>query len=1045
MAKFFIDRPVFAWVIAIGIMLAGILSIFTLPVAQYPQIAPPKIVIRASYPGASAKTVETNVIQIIEQRMVGLDNFLYMNSQSSSVGSAQVTLTFAPGTDPDTAQVQVQNKLQSALSRLPQIVQRLGVRVTKAQSTFLMIVGLISPDGTYQDYDLSDLMVSRMVDSLQRVEGVGNITVFGGKYAMRIWINPHKLNRYQLTPQDVLAAIHSQNNQVSVGSLGGTPAVPGQEISAIITTQNMMHSPEEFGNILIKVNANGSGVRLADVARVEIGSESYTTTAAYNGHAAVGAAVDLATGANAMATAKAVKAKVAELKQYLPADVEVVYPFDTTKFIEVSITEVVHTLIEAVVLVVLVMFLFMQNVRATLIPAIAVPVVLLGTFGIMSVFGFSINTLTMFGLVLAIGLLVDDAIVVVENVERLMAQEKLSAIAATRKTMDEIVGALVGVAVVLSAVFIPMAFFGGSTGTIYRQFSITIVSAMVLSVIVAVILTPALCATLLKPPSEDGQGEEGHGRQRRIWSGFNRLLEQGTRQYTHVVAFVLKRMGRFTLIYLFLLLCMGFLFVKLPTAFIPEEDQGILITMAQLPSGATLERTTKVLDKVQQYFLTREKDTVDSIFTVSGFSYAGMGQNMGMGFVQLKNWEERKAPGQDVNAIIGRSMGFFSGIKEAMVFSFNLPSIPGLGTATGFDLFLKDRAGMGHEKLIAARNMVLGMAAKNPVLGMVRPNGMEDTAQYNLHVDYEKAMALGLQVDQINQALGIAWGSAYINDFLNQGKIKQVYIQADARYRMNPQDINLWHLRNNKGQMVPLSAITQGTWGYGSPQLERFNGDSALELIGQAAPGYSSGEAMKAISDIIGSLPDGFGFEWTGASYQEVQSGQKAQFLYLMSLLVVFLCLAALYESWSVPFSVILAVPLGVLGALLAAFCRGLENDVYFQVGLLTTIGLSAKNAILIVEFAKQRVDAGMELIPAALEAARLRLRPILMTSLAFILGVLPLAISTGAGANSRHAIGTGVLGGMVSATVLALVFIPLFFVAIYGFFGKSGTGKKQK
>ncbi len=1033
MARFFIDRPIFAWVIAIGIMMAGILSIFTLPVAQYPQIAPPKIVIRASYPGASAKTVETNVIQIIEQRMVGLDNFLYMNSESSSVGSAQVTLTFAPGTDPDTAQVQVQNKLQGAISRLPRIVQRLGVRVTKAQSTFLMIVGLISPGGTYQDYDLSDIMVSSMADSLQRVEGVGNLSVFGGKYAMRIWIDPHKLNRYQLTPQDVLTAVQIQNNQVSVGSLGGTPAVPGQEISAIITTQNMMSSPEEFGNILIKVNSNGSGVRLADVARIEIGSESYATAAAYNGHAAVGAAVDLATGANAMATARAVKAKVAELKKYLPPDVEVIYPFDTTKFIEVSITEVVHTLIEAVILVVLVMFLFMQNVRATLIPAIAVPVVLLGTFGIMAVFGFSINTLTMFGLVLAIGLLVDDAIVVVENVERLMAQEKLSALEATRKTMDEIVGALVGVAVVLSAVFIPMAFFGGSTGTIYRQFSITIVSAMVLSVIVAVILTPALCASILRPPAEDG-----HGRQRKLWAWFNRTLERGTLGYTHAVASVLKRMGRFALIYLILLLGMGYLFVKLPTAFVPEEDQGIVISMVQLPSGASLERTKKVLDKVQKYFLTREAQNVDSIFTVSGYSYAGMGQNMGIGFVQLKDWEERKAPGQSVAAVIGRSMGFFSGIREAMIFSFNLPAIPGLGTATGFDLFLKDRTGKGHEQLIAARNMVLGMAAKNPVLGMVRPNGMEDTAQYHLHVDCEKAMALGLQVDQINQALAIAWGSSYINDFLNQGKIKQVYIQADAKYRMNPQDMNLWHLRSNKGQMVPLSAIAQGKWGYGSPKLERFNGDSAVELIGQAAPGYSSGEAMEAIAGIIDRLPDGFGYEWTGASYQEAQSGKKAPILYLISLVVVFLCLAALYESWSVPFSVILAVPLGVLGALLATYFRGLENDVYFQVGLLTTIGLSAKNAILIVEFAKQRVDSGMELIPAALEAARLRLRPILMTSLAFILGVLPLAVSTGAGANSRHAIGTGVLGGMVSATALALVFIPLFFVLIYRLFGKK-------
>ncbi len=783
---------------------------------------------------------------------------------------------------------------------------------------------------------------------------------------------------------------------------------------------------------MIKVNGDGSRVRLADVARVEIGSEGYYTMGYFNGQPAAGAAVSLATGANAMATATAIKEKVRELEPYLPPDVKVIYPFDTTKFIKVSIDEVTHTLIEAIALVLCVMFLFMQNFRATLIPAIAVPVVLLGTFGAMAVFGFSINTLTMFGLVLAIGLLVDDAIVVVENVERVMAEQGLSAREATRKTMDDITSALVGVAVVLSAVFVPMAFFGGSTGAIYRQFSITIVSAMTLSVIVAIVLTPALCATMLKPHSRgNGTGKRG------FFGWFNRGFDKMTQGYVGSVSYIVRRMGRFTCIYLLLVAGMWVLFSQLPTSFIPDEDQGIVISMVQLPAGATLERTQAVLDRVQEYFLTKEKENVNSIFTVAGFSYAGMGQNMGMGFVELKNWDQRKSPGQEVNAIIGRSMGFFSRIREAMVFAFNLPAIPGLGTATGFDLFLKDRTGQGHEKLIEARNMVLGMASQNPGLAMVRPNGMEDASQYDLDLDYEKAMALGLNLDHINHTLAIAWGSDYVNDFLNKGKIKRVYIQADADYRMNPEDMNLWYLRNNRGEMVSLSTIAKGRWGFGSPRLERCNGDPAVEILGQAAPGRSSGEAMKEIADIITGLPGGFEYEWTGASFQEAQAGNKTTILYAISLLVVFLCLAALYESWSVPFSVMLAVPLGILGALLATYFRGLGNDVYFQVGLLTTIGLSAKNAILIVEFAKQRVDGGMDLIPAAVEAARLRLRPILMTSLAFMLGVLPLAVSTGAGANSRHAIGTGVLGGMTSATVLAIFFIPLFFVLILGLFRK--------
>ena len=1030
MVRFFIDRPIFAWVIALVIMLAGGLAAIRLPIAQYPEIAPPEVTITTKYPGASAKTIEDSVTQVIEQNMTGLDHFIYMKSESSSAGTVTITLTFESGTNPDIAQVQVQNKLQQALSLLPQEVQREGVQVTKSNSTFLMVVGLISTDNSQDRHDLSDFMVSTLRDPLSRTPGVGSIQIFGAQYSMRIWLDPHKLNSYQLTPLDVRTAIQAQNNQVAVGDLGGTPSVAGQQVSASMMAQTKMSSTEEFAQIFLKVQNDGSQIRLKDVARVEIGGESYDSIASYNGQPTGAMAITLATGANALDTAKAVRNKLSELQPYFPAGVQVVYPYDTTPFVEISIKEVAHTLIEAIILVFLVMYLFLQNFRATLIPTIAVPVVLLGTFGVMAAFGFSINTLTMFGLVLAIGLLVDDAIVVVENVERIMAEEGLSPLEATRKSMDQITGALIGIALVLSAVFVPMAFFGGATGAIYRQFSLTIVSAMALSVLVALILTPALCATLLKPVQPGT-----HQQKRGFFGWFNRTFENGADRYRESVAYVLKRTGRFGLIYLLLIGGMVFLFSQLPTSFLPEEDQGVFFTMVQLPTGATQERTQRILEQVRNHYLTEEKSNVKSVLTVAGFSFAGTGQNMGIAFVQLKDWSERKNPEQSVKAVIGRAMGSFLQIKEAMVFAFNLPAITALGNSIGFDFFLQDRAGLGHEKLIEARNQLLGMAAQNPNLVRVRPNGMEDAPQYNLKVDYEKAMAFGITVDDINTTLSTAWGSYYVNDFINSGRIKKVYLQADAPYRMQPEDVAYWYVRNSTGGMVPFNTFTTGHWSFGSPRLERFNGNPAIEIVGEATPGKSSGDAMAVIGQLVAQLPGGIGYEWTGASFQEAQAGSQAPALYAISLLVIFLCLAALYESWSVPFSVMLAVPLGVLGALMAAYVRGLENDVYFQVGLLTTIGLSAKNAILIVEFAKRRYDKGKDLVEATVNACRLRLRPIIMTSLAFMLGVLPLAISTGAGANSRHAIGTGVLGGMLSATVLAIVFIPLFFVVVMRLF----------
>ncbi|WP_437608686.1 multidrug efflux RND transporter permease subunit AcrB [Erwinia sp. V71] len=1034
MAKFFIDRPIFAWVIAIIIMLAGALSILKLPIEQYPNVAPTAIEITASYPGADAKTLQDSVTQVIEQNMNGLDGQMYMSSSSDSSGTVTLTVTFESGTNPDIAQVQVQNKLQLAMPLLPQEVQQQGIQVQKSSSSFLMVAGFISEDGTMTQNDISDYVGSNIKDPISRVSGVGDTQLFGAQYAMRIWMDPHKLNNYQLTPVDIISAINSQNAQVAAGQLGGTPPVPGQQLNASIIAQTRLTSTDEFGKILLKVNTDGSQVRLRDVAKIELGGESYEVIAHYNGKPASGLGIKLATGANALDTANAVKAELAKLEPFFPSGLKVVYPYDTTPFVKISIFEVVKTLAEAIVLVFIVMYLFLQNFRATLIPTIAVPVVLLGTFAIIGAFGYSINTLTMFGLVLAIGLLVDDAIVVVENVERVMVEEGLPPKEATRKSMGQIQGALVGIALVLSAVFIPMAFFGGSTGVIYRQFSITIVSAMVLSVIVAMILTPALCATMLKPVAKGD-----HGKTTGFFGWFNRMFDKSTHHYTDSVGHIIRSTGRYLVIYLAIVVGMAVMFVRLPSAFLPEEDQGVLLTMAQLPAGATQERTQKVLDQVTDYYLKNEKENVNSVFTVNGFGFAGRGQNTGIAFVSLKPWDERSGSENKVPAIAGRAMGALSAIKDGMVIPFNLPAIVELGQATGFDFQLLDQANLGHEKLTQARNQLFGMIAQHPdTLVGVRPNGLEDTPQYKLDIDQEKAQALGVSLSDINTTLTAAWGGTYVNDFIDRGRVKKVYLMSEAPYRMLPSDIGNWYVRNSSGSMVPFTAFASAKWEYGSPRLERYNGLPSMELLGQAAPGKSSGEAMDLMENLASQLPAGIGFDWTGMSYQERLSGNQAPALYAISLIVVFLCLAALYESWSIPFSVMLVVPLGVIGALIFTTVRGLSNDVYFVVGLLTTIGLSAKNAILIVEFAKDLMEKeGKGLVEATLEAVRMRLRPILMTSLAFILGVLPLTISTGAGSGAQNAVGTGVMGGMVTATVLAIFFVPVFFVVVRRRFSK--------
>ncbi|EDT9601685.1 efflux RND transporter permease subunit [Salmonella enterica] len=1028
MANFFIRRPIFAWVLAIILMMAGALAIMQLPVAQYPTIAPPAVSISATYPGADAQTVQDTVTQVIEQNMNGIDNLMYMSSTSDSAGSVTITLTFQSGTDPDIAQVQVQNKLQLATPLLPQEVQQQGISVEKSSSSFLMVAGFVSDNPNTTQDDISDYVASNIKDSISRLNGVGDVQLFGAQYAMRIWLDANLLNKYQLTPVDVINQLKVQNDQIAAGQLGGTPALPGQQLNASIIAQTRLKDPEEFGKVTLRVNTDGSVVHLKDVARIELGGENYNVVARINGKPASGLGIKLATGANALDTVTAIKAKLAELQPFFPQGMKVVYPYDTTPFVKISIHEVVKTLFEAIILVFLVMYLFLQNIRATLIPTIAVPVVLLGTFAVLAAFGYSINTLTMFGMVLAIGLLVDDAIVVVENVERVMMEDNLSPREATEKSMSQIQGALVGIAMVLSAVFIPMAFFGGSTGAIYRQFSITIVSAMALSVLVALILTPALCATLLKPVSA-----EHHEKKSGFFGWFNTRFDHSVNHYTNSVSGIVRNTGRYLIIYLLIVVGMAVLFLRLPTSFLPEEDQGVFLTMIQLPSGATQERTQKVLDQVTHYYLNNEKANVESVFTVNGFSFSGQGQNSGMAFVSLKPWEERNGEENSVEAVIARATRAFSQIRDGLVFPFNMPAIVELGTATGFDFELIDQGGLGHDALTKARNQLLGMVAKHPdLLVRVRPNGLEDTPQFKLDVDQEKAQALGVSLSDINETISAALGGYYVNDFIDRGRVKKVYVQADAQFRMLPGDINNLYVRSANGEMVPFSTFSSARWIYGSPRLERYNGMPSMELLGEAAPGRSTGEAMSLMENLASQLPNGIGYDWTGMSYQERLSGNQAPALYAISLIVVFLCLAALYESWSIPFSVMLVVPLGVVGALLAASLRGLNNDVYFQVGLLTTIGLSAKNAILIVEFAKDLMEKeGRGLIEATLEASRMRLRPILMTSLAFILGVMPLVISRGAGSGAQNAVGTGVMGGMLTATLLAIFFVPVFFVVV--------------
>ncbi|EBS8367328.1 efflux RND transporter permease subunit [Salmonella enterica subsp. diarizonae serovar 50:z:-] len=1028
MANFFIRRPIFAWVLAIILMMAGALAIMQLPVAQYPTIAPPAVSISATYPGADAQTVQDTVTQVIEQNMNGIDNLMYMSSTSDSAGSVTITLTFQSGTDPDIAQVQVQNKLQLATPLLPQEVQQQGISVEKSSSSFLMVAGFVSDNPNTTQDDISDYVASNIKDSISRLNGVGDVQLFGAQYAMRIWLDANLLNKYQLTPVDVINQLKVQNDQIAAGQLGGTPALPGQQLNASIIAQTRLKDPQEFGKVTLRVNADGSVVHLKDVARIELGGENYNVVARINGKPASGLGIKLATGANALDTATAIKAKLVELQPFFPQGMKVVYPYDTTPFVKISIHEVVKTLFEAIILVFLVMYLFLQNIRATLIPTIAVPVVLLGTFAILSAFGYSINTLTMFGMVLAIGLLVDDAIVVVENVERVMMEDNLSPREATEKSMSQIQGALVGIAMVLSAVFIPMAFFGGSTGAIYRQFSITIVSAMALSVLVALILTPALCATLLKPVSA-----EHHEKKSGFFGWFNARFDHSVNHYTNSVSGIVRNTGRYLIIYLLIVVGMAVLFLRLPTSFLPEEDQGVFLTMIQLPSGATQERTQKVLDQVTHYYLNNEKVNVESVFTVNGFSFSGQGQNSGMAFVSLKPWEDRSGEENSVEAVIARATRAFSQIRDGLVFPFNMPAIVELGTATGFDFELIDQGGLGHDALTKARNQLLGMVAKHPdLLVRVRPNGLEDTPQFKLDVDLEKAQALGVSLSDINETISAALGGYYVNDFIDRGRVKKVYVQADAQFRMLPEDINNLYVRSANGEMVPFSTFSSARWIYGSPRLERYNGMPSMELLGEAAPGRSTGEAMALMENLASRLPNGIGYDWTDMSYQERLSGNQAPALYAISLIVVFLCLAALYESWSIPFSVMLVVPLGVVGDLLAASLRGLNNDVYFQVGLLTTIGLSAKNAILIVEFAKDLMEKeGRGLIEATLEASRMRLRPILMTSLAFILGVMPLVISRGAGSRAQNAVGTGVMGGMLTATLFAIFFVPVFFVVV--------------
>jgi len=1040
LSRFFLDRPVFAWVIAIAIMVVGGLAIYNLPISQYPPIAPPSIYINAYYPGASAETVENSVTQIIEQKMTGLESMLYMSATSDSSGTSRIELTFAPGTDPDVAWSKVQNKLQLAMASLPDTVQSRGVSVGKATRNYLIIVSLISEDGSLDGNDLRDYAQSNLEKVLARVPGVGEVENFGTQYAMRIWLNMDKLTEYSLTMADVMAALRIYNVEVSAGQFGGSPAVPGQRLNASIMVQSMLKTPDEFANIPLRMNSDGSIVRLRDIGRAELGTETYDVDAMYNGKPAAGMAIRQAAGANALDTANAVKEKLKEMSRYFPAGMKVVYPYDTTPFTKVAILEVAKTLVEAVFLVFVIMYLFMGTIRATLIPTIAVPVVLLGTFASLSFFGFSINMLTMFAMVLAIGLLVDDAIVVVENVERIMAEEGLSPREATAKSMEQITSALIGIGLVLSAVFGPMIFFKGSTGVIYRQFSVTIISSMLLSVVVALILTPVLCASLLKPvPPGHEPADNAVFFLRPFFRWFDRTFFRFRDRYVRIVGWSFSRRIRYILVYIILVISVGTLLTRMPTAYLPDEDQGILMVQTILPANATLEQTQSVLDnRVKKFFMEDEKDAIASCLTVAGISFAGRGQNMGLAFVRLKDWELREHPYLKVQAVAGRAMKAFSQIREAMVFAFPPPPVIELGNATGFDFQLQDRGGIGHAELLAARNQLLGMAAKDPRLVRVRPNGMEDVPQYRVDVDWEKAGALGIPISTIHSTIAAAFGSAYVNDFIQSERVKRVFVQADAAFRMLPTDLEKLYVRNSSGKMVAFSAFAKGRWSSGSPKLERFNAFPSINIWGEPAPGRSSGEAMAAIEELAAKLPRGIGSDWTGLSYQERMATSQAPLLYAFSILVIFLCVAALYESWVIPIANLMMLPLGLLGATLATSLRGFPNDVYFQIGFLTTLGLTTKNAILIIQFAKERMASGVGVVEATLDAARLRLRPVIMTSLAFFFGVLPLAIASGAGAGAMKAIGTAVAGGMMSATFIDLFFIPLFFVLIYKLFGKK-------
>ncbi|MDD3180951.1 MAG: efflux RND transporter permease subunit [Opitutaceae bacterium] len=1043
LSRFFLKRPVFAWVIAIILMVAGCLAIYKLPISQYPPIAPPSISLMAHYPGASAETVENSVTQVIEQKMTGFDDMLYMSASSDSSGSTRMELTFAPGTDPDLAQARVQNKLQIAMASLPQVVQQTGINVRKSTRNYLIMVGLVSEDGSMNGFDLRNYAAANLEKVLARVPGVGEVEVFGGLYAMRVWLNPEKLTDYGMTIQDVIASLKAYNAEVSAGQFGGSPAVPGQRLNASIVVQSMLKTPAEFAAVPLRTNPDGSVVRVGDVGRTELGTEVYDIELNHNGRPSVALAIRQASGANALTTADNVRAKMAELSQFFPPGLKVIYPYDTTPFIRVSIGEVVKTLLEAVVLVFLVMYLFMGNMRATLIPTIAVPVVLLGTFATLSIFGFSINMLTMFAMVLAIGLLVDDAIVVVENVERIMSEEGISPLEATKKSMDQITSALIGIGLVLSAVFGPMAFFPGSTGVIYRQFSITIAAAMLLSVVVALILTPVLCATLLKPVEKGHEpAETGVWFLRPFFRWFDNIFFRSRDTYLWFVRRSLTRKAKYVAVFVAIVAALGFLFKRMPTAYLPDEDQGIMMVQVQLPANSTLEQTIAVMKEVSEHFLNNEKETVEEVMTICGVSFSGRGQNSGMAFVKLRDWDLRTRADQKVGALAGRSMARFSRIRNALIFAFSPPAVAELGMSRGIDFQLLDSGGLGHAKLMEARNQLLGMAAQSPVLAKIRPNGLEDTPEYHVDVDWDKAGALGVPITSIQNTISAAFGSAYVNDFIEGGRVKRVFVQADAPYRMLPQDVEKLYVRNGSGKMVPFSSFAGGHWTSGSPKLERFNGFPSINILGESAPGRSSGEAMDTMEGFVHKLPQGVGYDWNGISYQERQASAQAAPLYAFSILVIFLCLAALYESWPIPISILLVLPLGVIGGVIASSLRGLSNDIYFQIGLLTTMGLATKNAILIVQFAKARVEEGMDLTAATLEGAKLRLRPIVMTSLAFGFGVLPLAIARGAGAGAQAAIGTAVLGGVVTSTFLVTLFSPLFYVLIEKNFGR-GTRRR--